>query len=151
VRGKDVFLSIRDNKKIEIEDRNDNLVDLDVAFIGISNSNKTLNLFLGRKFFILGTGLVFNGRGDGGEFNFYSRYIDVKLFAAYTGLLKKDNNPYGLSDKDISEGSKRSFAGGKLQTEFFNQAIYILGMAQIDHGDEEEGLKTRYQSHSLAL
>jgi len=145
IRGKDVFFYVVNEEDIDIDDT-ENLVDLDVGFIALSNERNTLNLFVGRKFFTLGTGLVVNGRGDGGEITFYSRFIDIKLFGLYTGLLKKDNNPYGLSDKDITDGAKRIFAGGTLQKEFLNQAFYLLGVAQIDQGDEEEGTKSRYQS-----
>jgi hypothetical protein len=145
VRGKDVFFRVLNEEEIDVDDM-DNLIDLDVGFIGMSNDRRTLNLFLGRKFFVLGTGLVFNGRGDGGEFTFYSKFVDIQLFGAYTGLMKKDNNPYGLSDKDITEGAKRIFAGGSIQKEFYNQAVYLIGLVQIDQQDEEEGEKIRYQS-----
>jgi hypothetical protein len=145
IRGKDVFFRVLNEEEIDVDDM-DNVIDLDVGFIGMSNDKRTLNLFLGRKFFVLGTGLVFNGRGDGGEFVFYSRFVDIQLFGAYTGLMLKDNNPYGLSDKDITDGAKRIFAGGSIQKEFYNQAVYLLGLAQIDQQDEEEGEKIRYQS-----
>ena len=42
-----------------------------------------------------------NGRGDGAEFNFYSKYINIKALGTWTGWLAKDDNPYGLSDRDI--------------------------------------------------
>lgn len=145
IRGKDVFFRVI-SQEDDVVDETDNLIDLDVGFIGMSNDKKTLNLFLGRKFFVLGTGLVFNGRGDGGEFVFYSRIVDIKLFGAYTGLMRKDNNPYGLSDKDLTDGAKRIFAGGSIQKEFYNQAVYLLGLAQIDQQEEEAGAKVRYQS-----
>ncbi len=145
IRGKDVFFRVI-NQEEDAIDETDNLIDLDVGFIGMSNDKRTLNLFLGRKFFVLGTGLVFNGRGDGGEFVFYSRFVDIKLFGAYTGLMKKDNNPYGLSDKDLADGAKRIFAGGTIQKEYYNQAVYLLGLAQIDQQEEEAGSKARYQS-----
>ena len=108
-------------------------------------------LFLGRKFFTIGTGIVFNGRGDGGEFNFYSRYVDVKLFGAYTGLLKTDNNPYNLSDKDIADGAKRMFTGGTISKGRWNQTVYLLGLMQIDKGKEESGEKSRYNSNYVGI
>ncbi len=144
LRGKDVFFRVID-QNMDV-DETKNVIDLDVGFIGMSNDKRTLNLFLGRKFFVLGTGLVFNGRGDGGEFSLYSRFVDIQLFGAYTGLMIKDNNPYGLSDKDFTDGAKRIFAGGSIQKEFYNQAVYLLGLAQIDQQDEEEGEEIRYQS-----
>ena len=145
IRGKDVFFRVI-SQEGDAVDETDNLIDLDVGFIGMSNDKRTLNLFLGRKFFVLGTGLVFNGRGDGGELVFYSRIIDIKLFGAYTGLMRKDNNPYGLSDKDLTDGAKRIFAGGTIQKEYYNQAVYLLGLVQIDQQEEEAGEEVRYQS-----
>ncbi len=137
VRGKDVYLHVLKEKITDI-DNSDNVLDLDVGFFSFSNKNNTLKIFLGRKFFNIGTGLVFNGRGDGGELDYYSKFLDVKLFGAYTGLMKKDNNPYGLSDKDISTGAKRVFAGGTLSQTIFNQTIFLLGLMQIDKGKEGE-------------
>ncbi len=134
VRGKDVYLHVLKEKVTDID--NDNVLDLDVGFFAFSNKNNTLKVFLGRKFFNIGTGLVFNGRGDGGEVGYYSKLFDVKLFGAYTGYMKKDNNPYGLSDEDISTGAKRFFAGGTLTKTIFNQTIYLLGLMQIDKGEE---------------
>ncbi len=145
IRGKDVYqkiISQSDSYKLS----DDNLLDLDLAFISLWNSGKSLRFYIGRKYFLLGSGIVFNGRGDGGQLDFYSRYIDIKLFGAYTGLLNKDNNPYGLSDKDLSEGAKRIFAGGSFSFDLSNQIFYLLGMAQIDRGDQESGVKSRYQS-----
>ncbi|MDY6968486.1 MAG: alginate export family protein [Spirochaetota bacterium] len=151
IRFKDVYMNILENKERPVDNDSDNLFDLDVAFASIQNEKNTLKLFLGRKFFSIGTGLVFNGRGDGGEFNFNSRYVDVKLLGAYTGLLKKDNNPYNLSSKDISDGAKRLFVGGTISKGYWNQILYLLGLMQIDKGDEESGEKSRYNSNYYGI
>lgn len=146
VRGKDTFTwNFRKPGGSSI-DTTDNVVDLDVAYIGMANRYQNMKLFVGRKFYILGTGLVFSGRGDGIEASYVNPIVDVKVFGAYTGLLAKDSNPYKLSDKDISKGSKRIFAGGTLEKSFLNQTAYVLGMAQIDNGRQEMNVKSRYQS-----
>ncbi len=146
VRGKDAYSRvITEKNQGGVEDWK-NVLDLDVGFIHMATSGRALQLALGRKFYIIGTGLVFNGRGDGGELDLYTRVIDVKLFGLYTGYLQKDSNPYGLSDKDFSSGATRIFAGGTLEKSFANQTIYLLGLAQIDQGDEPAGTNTRYQS-----
>ena len=93
-------------------DKFDNLFDLDLGFIDASFLNNVLQLQFGRKYFVLGTGLVFNGRGDGAEFNFFSKWINLKVFGAYTGLIARENNLYLLSTKDYSNGAKRIFTGG---------------------------------------
>lgn len=152
VRGRDVFTRI-----IAISgsgsgiDKTDNLYDLDVAFFEWMSEKRTARFSAGRKFFLIGTGIVFNGRGDGAEFNIYSSIADIKLFGAYTGLLKKDVNPYALSSRDISNGAKRIFAGGTIDKSFSNQTVYLLGMAQVDLGDENAGEKTRYQSQYYGI
>lgn len=147
IRGKNVNLrKLKENNR-DID--NSNIADLDLGYIGFTFADKSINISLGRKFFILGTGLTFNGRGDGGEIDIYTSYINLQAFGLYTGLLHKDSNPYGLSSKDITDGSKRIFAGGKIEIPFLNQAIYGIGLAQIDKGDEDAeaaGISKQYQS-----
>jgi hypothetical protein len=145
LRGRHVYERAVVEEVINIDDTN-SLFDLDLGFIKIGNDSDTLQLFMGRKFFLIGTGLVMNGRADGAELNIYSRYGDLALFGAYSGLLKKDNNPYNLSTRDFSDGARRVFAGGTLTWSFANQSLYFLGMAQIDRADEDDAVKTRYQS-----
>ena len=150
VRLKDSFLWIAGQEGYSLDDT-DNVFDLDVAFISMSFAGQSLRLSAGRKFYLLGSGLLFNGRGDGLEFQYVSSLASVKLFGAYTGLLAKDSNPYGLSDKDISDGAKRLFAGGTIERGINNQTLYLLGLAQVDNGDEDSGQKSRYQSQYFGL
>lgn len=130
--------------------RFDHLVDLDVGEIRAWIPNRMLDISVGRKFFLLGSGLLFNGRGDGLEIDFYSRWIGFKAFGAYTGFLLKDDNPYGLSDKDISTGARRIFGAGQIFTSFYNQTLYVMGMLQYDLGKESPYVSTLYYSYYLA-
>nr|HPJ40097.1 hypothetical protein [Spirochaetota bacterium] len=66
VRGKHQYQYVLVEENMTAED-NDHLVDLDVGFLHLANSSGSVQLSLGRKFFVIGTGLVLNGRGDGGE------------------------------------------------------------------------------------
>ncbi|MDY6934602.1 MAG: alginate export family protein [Spirochaetota bacterium] len=150
LRVKDVYTGILREKNIDI-DNSDNLFDLDVGYWSISNSNNTLKLYIGRKFFIIGTGLIFNGRGDGCQFDLNSKYVDFRLIGVYSGYLKKDNNPYNLSDKDISDGSKRIFTGGTISKIIYNQKVYLFGLAQIDKGKDSAGIKSKYNSEYYGL
>jgi hypothetical protein len=125
---------------------NDNVLDLDLAYFSQSTASGNIVFSAGRKYYNLGTGVVLNGRGDGAELLYFSRLVDVKVFGLYTGLLLKDNNPYGLSTRDIADGAERIFAGGQLATSVSNQNLYIFGMAQIDQADEDAGTKSRYNS-----
>ena len=144
-RGKDTYQYVLVEKDRDIDDT-DNVLDLDAAYLQMANERRTLVFSVGRKFYLLGTGLVFNGRGDGGELGIYTRFLDLKAFGLYTGLLQKDTNTYGLSSKDIATGAKRYFVGGTLGKTVKNQTFYLLGLMQMDQGDQDPGTKTRYQS-----
>jgi hypothetical protein len=126
-----------------------NVVDLDIGYIGMASKKREVDFSVGRKYFILGSGLVFDGRGDGAELNYYSKYINFKALGTWTGWLAKDDNPYGLSDRDISTGAKRVFAGGKVYWEFYNQCLYAIGLAQFDFGKEYYNRK--YQLTAAAI
>jgi len=145
VRGKHQYQYVLVEENMTAED-NDHLVDLDVGFLHLANSSGSVQLSLGRKFFVIGTGLVLNGRGDGGELDIFTSIADIKILGAYTGLLNKDNNPYNLSEADFTDGAKRVFAGGTVTRSFYNQTLYVFGLAQIDLADEEDNDKVRYQS-----
>lgn len=146
LRGKDTYQVVMHQTRHHLL-KDSNVIDLDVGFIDISNNTKNINFSIGRKYFIVGSGLVFSGRGDGAEFNFYSPYINIKAFGTYTGLMLKDDNPYGLSDKDIASGSRRVFAGGSLWWEFYNQKLSLFGMAQIDFGREHFNDTRRFMAY----
>jgi hypothetical protein len=146
LRGKNIFLGVINQEGYGL-DNYSNVVDLDVGFIEISNRRHSVTLTLGRKFFLLGSGLLLDNRADGLEFSFRTGYINGMIFGAYTGFIFKDDNPFGLSDKDISEGARRVLAGGSLSTDFYNQTFYVHGMIQVDFGMEYEDLKSRYDSY----
>ncbi|TFH39793.1 MAG: hypothetical protein E4G96_08700, partial [Chrysiogenales bacterium] len=134
VRGKDTYTAVL--KKGGSGARNKNVYDLDIGYISMATPRRNIDFSVGRKYYIIGSGLVLNGRGDGAEFNFYSKYINVKALGTWTGYLVKDDNPYGMSDRDIATGAKRIFGGGMISTEWFNQKLYAFGIAQFDFGKE---------------
>jgi hypothetical protein len=135
VRGKDTYTAVISQKGAS-RTKNKNVADLDLGFIAMATKRRDVDFTVGRKYFLLGQGLVLDGRGDGAEFNYYSKYINIKALASWTGWLVKDDNPYGLSDRDIATGAKRLFAGGRLSTQWFNQTLYAFGLAQLDYGKE---------------
>lgn len=135
VRGKDTYTWIISDTGAE-NYSDTNVLDLDIGYIAMASKRSEVDFSAGRKYFVLGSGLVLDGRGDGAEFNYYSKYISIMALGCWTGWLAKDDNPYGLSDRDISTGAKRVFAGGKLSTSWFNQTLYLFGLAQIDFGRE---------------
>lgn len=136
VRGKDTYTAILYHKgSTSIKDKN--VIDLDLGYIDMATPRREFQFSVGRKYFLLGTGTVLNGRGDGAEINVNTKYINIKALGSWTGWLAKDDNPYGLSDRDISTGAKRVFAGGSLSTSWFNQTLYAFGLAQFDFGKEQ--------------
>lgn len=151
VRVKNSYLAVlADTGTAYATVENDNVLDLDLAYFSQSTASGNIVFSAGRKYYNLGTGVVLNGRGDGAELLYFSRLVDVKVFGLYTGLLLKDNNPYGLSTRDLTDGAERIFAGGQLATSVSNQNLYIFGMAQIDQADEDAGTKSRYNSQYYA-
>jgi hypothetical protein len=146
IRGKNSYLGIQINDGSYSSVESDNVLDLDLAYLSASSGTGSLNLSLGRKFYTIGSGLVLNGRGDGGEASWYGANFNINLMGLYTGLLLKDNNPYGLSDKDITDGAERAFGGGTIGAAFLNQKLYLFGLAQIDMSTQEDGVETKYDS-----
>jgi hypothetical protein len=135
LRGKDIYTAVITHRGSGSV-KNKNVLDLDLGYIAMASKRKEVDFSVGRKYFLVGSGLVLNGRGDGAEFNYYSKYISIKALGTWTGWLVKDDNPYGLSDRDISRGSRRVFGGGTLSTSWFNQTLYAFGLAQFDFGKE---------------
>lgn len=154
VRGKDIYSKIIKSDgyaKTDFEDQGydnnqKNFFDLDTGFLTMATGTGNLKLSLGRIFFLMGSGLILNGRGDGGELGVYTRYVNLEVLGSYTGLLKKDDDPYRLSTRDNSDGSNRVFAGGTLSFFFSNQSFYLMGLAQIDRGKNSDTEKSKYQS-----
>jgi len=131
--------------------KSDNVIDLDLSYISSKFNSGAITVSAGRKFYTMGTGIVLNGRGDGGEISIFTSLFSFSILGLYTGLLPKDNNPYGLSDRDISDGAKRTFAGATASCDFWNQRIYLFGLAQIDNGKEDETSKSRYNSQYYGI
>ncbi len=129
----------------------ENTFDLDQTFVSMSVFEGALKFSAGRQYFNIGTGLVLNGRGDGAELNYSASIFTFDLMGLYTGLLKADNNPYGLSDKDFTDGAERVFSGAVLSADIVNQRVYIFGLIQTDLADQEETLETRYNSQYYGI
>ena len=141
----DILYKLNNQHKLRTKTVNHS-VDLDVGFLSMNLGGKTAQVTIGRKYFILGSGLVLNGRGDGGEVDIYSPVVNVKALVSYTGWLVKDDNPYGMSDRDLTDGARRLFAGGEVFHDFYNQTLYFLALGQIDYGMEDRIYRTHYNS-----
>ena len=151
ISGKNSYIGIIKAEGASEDYESDNVLDLNQAFLSMSYLSNSLTFSLGRKYYTIGTGLVLNGRGDGAEAQWNSSFFSIKLLGLYTGLLLKDNNPYNLNDKDITDGAKRMFSGGTLSTFFYNQKLYLLGLMQKDFSDQKKYLETRYDSEYYGI
>ncbi|MBN2038521.1 MAG: alginate export family protein [Spirochaetes bacterium] len=156
LRARNIYSYYIDKPEGSGLDDSENDFDLDVGYVSIINGDSTLRGFLGRKYFMIGTGLLFNGRGDGGEISYYSKYVDVKVFGAYTGLLSEDTNPYRLSTKDFADNGRRVFIGGILSKTIYNQTLYLMGLYQMDNNDDIDDpghpdAKTAYNSRYYGI
>lgn len=128
----------------QLEDKN--IFDLEQAFVTMTFADAAFKFSAGRKYYNIGTGLVLNGRGDGAELGITTPVYSVKALGLYTGFLLKDNNPYGLSDKEFSDGAERVFLGGVMSAYAGNQHMYVFGLVQRDMSDQQDGKETTYNS-----
>ena len=144
VRGRESYTAVIAKDKVDISNKNE--LDLDSGFIELATPARAFTLDAGRKFFSVGSGLVVNGRGDGGDITVKTPFADLYAAGFYTGLIDKDSNPYGLSEKDLSDGAKRAFAIGSVEKSFANQTVYLFAVMQKDYADEDDAVKVRYDS-----
>ena len=151
ISARDYYLGVITNDGVYAATESDNLLDLDQAYLAMSFLSNRLNISFGRKYYTMGTGLVLNGRGDGAEAAWNSAFFSIKALGLYTGLLLKDNNPYHLNDKDITDGAERMFVGGIFTTYFYNQKLYLLGLVQRDLADQTEYSESRYDSEYYGI
>jgi hypothetical protein len=146
VRVKDSFLGVISAADSYSSVESDNLIDLDLAYIDTRSSAGAVTFAMGRKYFSMGTGLVLDDRGDGAEFSVNGSLYSLRLLGMYTGLLLKDNNPYGFSDRDTADGAKRVFAGGTASFHYLNHEFYLLGLVEVDLSEQDKAQRTKYNA-----
>lgn len=138
IRGKYTFTGTMYEKDSNASDT-DHVVDLDIASLNMSFFDKQLTVEMGRKYFLVGSGLVLNNRADGIQVNYFNKYVNVQALASYTGLLLKDSNPYYIKTADLSGSEDYFFAGGTLSGSYFNQTLYGIALAQKQFEDGPGG------------
>ena len=142
LRGRDTLMNCLYQKAYPAE-KHKNLYDLDAAYYEFKPVSSGFSLSLGRKLYLVGSGTLLSGTGDGVEANYVSPLLQLKLFGMYTGFLRKDYNPYGLNSTDYNVGARRLFAGGTLRTNIGNQTPFLMGLYQKDYASNATG---RYDS-----
>jgi hypothetical protein len=149
VRGRETYTAVIAQDAAGMSGENN--LDLDSGYVEIATARGAFCIDLGRKFFSVGTGLVVNGRGDGIDLSVKTPWVDISGFGFYTGLISKDSNPYGLSDKDLSDGAKRAFAGLSIEKSLLNQTGYVFFVLQKDYAKQDAGIKSRYDSQYYGI
>lgn len=144
---KDSYLGVITAEDSYSSVESDNLFDLDQAYIDARTSEGEVTIAAGRRYFTIGTGLVLDGRGDGAELSINGAFFSINALGMYTGLLLKDNNPYGISDRDTADGAKRVFTGGTVSLYYMNQELYALGLMEIDRSEQDDAQKTKYNAN----
>ncbi len=98
-------------------------IDLEELFFK-SRIGDNIDLEVGRKYYKIGSGIVFNNISDGFQLGFSTKGFYINALANYTGLLLQDTNPFNfdyndftgvteeVSDGEINlGGAERIFAG----------------------------------------
>jgi len=145
IRAKDLYTKVFSSDNYD-GDESKNLIDIDTGYIELATSRRAFSFAAGRKFFLVGSGTVLAGRGDGADIRLRSALADLQIFGMYTRYLNKDDNPYDRSSKDRDDGARRVFAGASAEKRFLNQTAYLFGVIQRDRAAENATAKIRYQS-----
>ena len=145
IRAKDLYTKVFSSENY-YGDKSKNMIDIDTGYIELATSRRAFSFAAGRKFFLVGSGTVLAGRGDGADIKLQSALADLQVFGMYTRYLNKDDNPYDRSSKDRDDGARRVFAGAIAEKRFLNQTAYLFGVIQRDRAAENATAKIRYQS-----
>lgn len=145
IRAKDLYTKVFSSENYD-GDKSKNMIDIDTGYIELATSRRAFSFAAGRKFFLVGSGTVLAGRGDGADIKLKSALADLQVFGMYTRYLNKDDNPYDRSSKDRDDGARRVFAGAIAEKRFLNQTAYLFGVIQRDRAAENATAKIRYQS-----
>jgi hypothetical protein len=121
-----------------------NLWELNAAYLQLTDPEVGLSLAIGRKPFLLGSGLVLSGTGDGLEVQLSNPLFNLKAFGFYTGLLDPGFSTYGMHAWDDENGARRYIGGYSVGTGFSGHEISLLGMYQGDFGLSPEDLYTSW-------
>lgn len=146
--NKEVFFRGRDNyskfvKKDEfVENDSENVLDLDLGFFSYDDTRYKFRI--GRAYSRIGQGLLLDSRADGLTFEFSFSIFRVSALVVYSGLLQADYNPFNLSDRDLSDGAERLFAGTSLGLNVINQLVDFIFLQEVDFAGEKDGISYNY-------
>lgn len=124
----------------------EHLWTLDAAYLQLQDGEGGITFSLGRKLFLLGSGLILAGSGDGMELQLANPWFNAKLFGFYTGFLSPDFSDYAMHSRDEESGARRYFGGFSLGMDILGQELSFQGMYQSDYRMATEFLYTSWYS-----
>ena len=134
LRGKFQHAELLNPTSSTSSDSTATVIDLDLGYFSLKLDS--LHLTLGRNYFKLGQGVLFNGIADGLGLDLNLGKLKLSAFGNYTGLLVADTNPYNASSEDMSDGAKRIFAGLAVKLIPGSAFTFYAGsLLQRDQGD----------------
>ncbi len=116
------------------------LWDIDAAYYRLSLPGLGLTAHAGRKPFVLGSGLVLAGTGDGLDVQWVSPFLTVNAFGLYSGFMRPDYSSWTMSAWDAANGPRRVMAGGGATATLGNHGFSLLGLYQYDLGADAASL-----------
>ena len=123
-----------------------NFWEINAAYLQYVQGEGGVTLGIGRKFFLLGSGLILAGNGDGLELQLANPWFNAKAFGYYTGFQGKDFSTYAMHDWDRENGPRRYFGGYSFGVSVFGQDLALLGMYQSDFRMGPKDLYTSWYS-----
>ncbi|MBU0929346.1 MAG: alginate export family protein [Spirochaetes bacterium] len=121
-----------------------NYWEVNAAYLQSTIPEAGLTLSVGRKPFILGSGLALSGYGDGLDAQLSVGPVSVKAFGLYTGFLAPEFSPFGMGDWDDENGARRYLGGYSIGVSIFGHELSLLGMYQGDFGLSSDGSYTSW-------
>ena len=121
-----------------------NLWDIDALWFKGSVPEAGFSFAIGRQLYVLGSGLLLAGTGDGVDFNLLTSLVQVKVFGFYTGLVRPDFSGFAMGAWDRANGPQRYGAGYRLAVNLFGQELALAGFYQGDAGLDSSQLYTSW-------
>ncbi len=111
-----------------------NIWEVNASYLQLVVPEVGFTLSVGRKPFLLGSGLALSGNGDGLEFQLANPWFTVKAFGFYTGLLAPGFSTYSMDSWDDENGARRYVGGYQAGVSVFGHELSVLGLYQGDFG-----------------
>jgi hypothetical protein len=129
--------------------------ELNASYLQLMDADAGLTLAIGRKPFLLGSGLALSGIGDGLEVQLTNSLFGFQAFGYYTGLLNPDFSNYGMHSWDDENGARRYIGGYSVGVGLWGHELSLMGLYQGDFGlnpdDAYTSWYTGIQAKGMAL